>query len=86
MNDFIHEDEKQAAQAEGVRLAEAYKLLFGSPMGAIVLTDLIRQCRVFNAVEGEIGEGKRLIGLYILRMAGVEAKIKNLVGNYGRSE
>jgi hypothetical protein len=79
MTDFEHEDEAQEREEATQRLIAAYRRLFSGPDAGIVVADLIRFCGVFNGVESEIEEGKRLTAVYILRMSGVEAKFKNIV-------
>ncbi len=50
------------------RVGEAYKAVFCSPEGEIVLDDLIKTGKILEGVSGETEEGMRRMALYILEM------------------
>lgn len=46
---------------------QAYRELFDTPAGQVVLNDLVRFCNVLSATNGDlIEEGKRVVALHIL--------------------
>ncbi|MDD2654651.1 MAG: hypothetical protein PHI86_06070 [Candidatus Omnitrophica bacterium] len=77
---FEHEQERAAANAERQKVFDAYRRLFQSPDGAVVLHDLIQTGKVFQGTATDVEEGMRFQTLYILRMSGVEEKIQKLIG------
>ena len=79
MSDFEHQDEKEFQERSIENIISAYHRIFSGPDARIVLPDLMKFCHVFNGTDNDVEEGKRMVALYILRMSGVEAKIKKLI-------
>lgn len=68
---------KAAIQAQ---LAEAYQIVFSSPLGALVKADLLTWCNVYNPVTETdpisvgVRMGERNVGLRIAQMMGLRAE------------